>query len=161
MAKDKKKAEAPRSIQNRKARFDYAISDEVEAGVALQGSEVKSLYLGKAHLNDAYCRVIDGEMFLLNMDVEPYAQASVFAHERRRDRKLLLHRREIDQLERKVMEKGFTLIPLSVYFNDKGRVKVRVGLGRGKANYDKRDTIAKADERRETDRIRAGKLKDL
>jgi SsrA-binding protein len=161
MAKDKKKAEAPRSIQNRKARFDYAISDEVEAGVALQGSEVKSLYLGKAHLNDAYCRVVNGEMFLMNMDVEPYAQASVFAHERRRDRKLLLHRREIDQLDRKVMEKGFTLIPLSVYFNEKGRVKVKVGLGRGKANYDKRDTIAKADERRETDRIRAGKLKDL
>ena len=161
MAKDKKKSEAPRSIQNRKARFDFAISDEVEAGVALQGSEVKSLYLGKAHLNDAYCRVVDGEMFLLNMDVEPYAQASVFAHERRRDRKLLLHRREIDQLERKVMEKGFTLVPLSVYFNDKGRVKVRIGLGRGKANYDKRDSIAKADERRETDRVRAGKLKDL
>lgn len=161
MAKDKKKAEAPRSIQNRKARFDYAISDEVEAGIALQGSEVKSLYLGKAHLNDAYCRVVNGEMFLMNMDVEPYAQASVFAHERRRDRKLLLHRREIDQLDRKVMEKGFTLIPLSVYFNEKGRVKVKVGLGRGKANYDKRDTIAKADERRETDRIRAGKLKDL
>jgi SsrA-binding protein len=157
----KEKAKAPASIQNRKARFDYAISDEVEAGIALQGSEVKSLYLGKAHLNDAYCRVIDGEMYLLNMDVEPYEQASVFAHERRRDRKLLMHRREIDQLHRKVMEKGFTLIPLSVYFNDKGRVKVRVGLGRGKANYDKRDTIAKADERRESDRIRAGKLRDL
>ncbi len=161
MAKDKKKAEAPRSIQNRKARYDYAISDEVEAGIALQGSEVKSLYLGKAHLNDAYCRVVNGEMFLLNMDVEPYAQASVFAHERRRDRKLLLHRREIDQLERKVMEKGFTLIPLSVYFNDQGRVKVKVGLGRGKANYDKRDSIAKEDARRETDRVRAGKLRDL
>jgi SsrA-binding protein len=161
MAKDKKKGEAPRSIQNRKARFDYAISDEVEAGIALQGSEVKSLYLGKAHLNDAYCRVVNGEMFLLNLDVEPYAQASVFAHERRRDRKLLLHRREIDQLERKVMEKGFTLIPLSVYFNEQGRVKVKVGLGRGKANYDKRDTIAKNDAKRETDRVRAGKLKDL
>lgn len=162
MAKDKgKKGEAPRSIQNRKARFDYAISDEVEAGIALQGSEVKSLYLGRAHLNDAYCRVINGEMFLLNMDVEPYAQASVDAHERRRDRKLLLHRREIEQLDRKVMEKGFTLIPLSVYFNDQGRVKVRVGLGRGKANYDKRDSIAKEDARRESDRVRAGKLKDL
>ncbi len=161
MAKDKNKAEAPKSIQNRKARFDYAISDEVEAGVALQGSEVKSLYLGKGHLNDAYCRVVNGEMFLLNMDVEPYEQASVFAHERRRDRKLLLHRREIDQLERKVMEKGFTLIPLSVYFNDKGRVKVRIGLGRGKANYDKRESLAKDDTRREADRIRSGKLKDL
>lgn len=161
MAKDKKKGEAPRSIQNRKARFDYAISDEVEAGIALQGSEVKSLYLGKAHLNDAYCRVVNGEMFLLNMDVEPYAQASVFAHDRRRDRKLLLHRREIDQLDRKVMEKGFTLIPLSVYFNEKGRVKVKVGVGRGKANYDKRDSIAKDDARREADRVRSKNLRDL
>ena len=159
--KGDKKGEAPRSIQNRKARFDYAISDEVEAGIALQGSEVKSLYLGKAHLNDAYCRVVQGEMFLLNMDVEPYAQASVFAHERRRDRKLLLHRREIDQLERKVMEKGFTLVPLSVYFNEQGRVKVRVGLGRGKANYDKRDSIAKEDARREADRVRSQNLRDL
>ena len=157
----KEKAKAPGSIQNRKARYDYAISDEVEAGIALQGSEVKSLYLGMAHLNDAYCRVIGGEMFLVNMDVEPYAQASVDAHERRRDRKLLLHRREIEQLDRKVMEKGFTLIPLGVYFNDKGRVKVRVGVGRGKANYDKRDSIAKEDARRESDRVRAGKLKDL
>jgi SsrA-binding protein len=161
MAKDKKKGEAPRSIQNRKARFDYAISDEVEAGIALQGSEVKSLYLGKGHLNDAYCRVVNGEMFLLNMDIEPYAQASVFAHERRRDRKLLMHRREIDQLHRKVMEKGFTLIPLSVYFNEKGRVKVKVGLGRGKANYDKRDSIAKEDARREADRVRSKNLRDL
>ena len=157
----KEKAKAPGSIQNRKARFDYAIEEEVEAGIALQGSEVKSLYLGKGHLNDAYCRVVNGEMFLLNMDVEPYAQASVFAHDRRRDRKLLLHRREIDQLHRKVMEKGFTLIPLGVYFNDKGRVKVRVGLGRGKANYDKRHSIAEQDSRREVDRVRAGKIKDL
>ncbi|RYG23960.1 SsrA-binding protein SmpB [bacterium] len=157
----KEKAKAPASIQNRKARFDYAISDEVEAGIALQGSEVKSIYLGKAHLNDAYCRVVNGEMYLLNMDVEPYEQASVFAHERRRDRKLLMHRREIDQLHRKVMEKGFTLIPLGVYFNDKGRVKVKVGLGRGKANYDKRDSIAKDDARREADRVRSKNLRDL
>lgn len=157
----KEKAKAPGSIQNRKARFDYAISDEVEAGIALQGSEVKSLYLGKGHLNDAYCRVIDGEMWLLNLDVEPYEQASVFAHDRRRDRKLLLHRAQIDSLHRKVMEKGFTLVPLGVYFSEKGRVKVRIGLGRGKANYDKRQTLAEKDSRRETDRIRAGKLKDL
>lgn len=156
-----KKSEAPRSIQNRKARFDYAIQDEVEAGIALQGSEVKSLYLGKAHLNDAYCRVVNGEMFLMNMDVEPYEKASVFAHDRRRDRKLLLHRREIDQMERRVMEKGFTLVPLSVYFNEQGRVKVRIGLGRGKANYDKRDSIAKNDERREAERVRARNLRDL
>ena len=148
----KKEAKPPRSIQNRRARYDYAVQDEYSAGIALVGSEVKSIYLGKAHLTDAFCKVVNGEMFLVNMDVEPYEQASVFAHERRRDRKLLLHRREIDVLERKVMEKGLTIVPLSVYFNDKGRVKIQIGLARGKAEFDKRQSIAKKDERREVER---------
>lgn len=158
MAKKGKESKAPRSIQNRKARHDYAIEETVEAGIVLQGSEVKSLYKGNAHLNDAYCRVQGGEMWLYNLDIEPYEQASVFAHERRRDRKLLLNRREIDVLDRKVMEKGLALIPLAVYFNDKGRVKVEVGLGRGRAMYDKREKIAKADERREIERARSEKF---
>ncbi len=154
MSKQKGKAESksPGSIQNRKARYDYQILDEFEAGVALQGSEVKSLYLGKGHLNDAYCKIVGGEAFLINMDVEPYEKASVFSHERRRDRKLLLHRKEIDTLERKALEKGFTMIPLAVYFNARGRVKVKIGLGRGKTNYDKRDKIAADDAKREVQR---------
>ncbi|RYG31961.1 SsrA-binding protein SmpB [bacterium] len=158
MAKKGKESKAPRSIQNRKARHDYAIQETVEAGIVLQGSEVKSLYLGRGHLNDSFCRVLNGEMWLINLDIEPYEQATVFAHERRRDRKLLLNRREIDVLDRKSLEKGLSLIPLSVYFNDKGRVKVEVGLGKGRAMYDKRDKLAKEDARREIERAKSEKF---
>lgn len=151
-----KGGEAPRSIQNRRARYDYSIQETVEAGVVLQGSEVKSIFLGQAHLTDAYCRVSNGEMWLMNMDVEPYDKASVFAHERRRDRKLLLHRKEIETLDRKLREKGLTLVPLAAYFKN-GKVKVELGLGRGKAAYDKRDKISKDDARREVERARSGR----
>jgi SsrA-binding protein len=154
---EKKGSEAPRSIQNRRARYDYNILESHEAGVSLLGSEVKSLYLGKGHLTDAFCRVLNGEIFLINADIEPYEKANVFQHERRRDRKLLMHRKEINTLERKSLEKGLALIPLALYFKN-GRVKVEVGLGRGKALYDKRDKIAHDDERREVARIRANKL---
>lgn len=155
--KNKKEGSAPASIQNRRARYDYHIEETYEAGIALVGSEVKSIYKGNAHLTDAYCMVKNGEMWLYNMDVEPYEKASVFAHERRRDRKLLLHRREINVLERKTMEKGLTLVPLGVYFKQ-GLVKVQIGLARGKAHYDKREKIAKDDARREIDRaLRAGR----
>ena len=162
MAKKKgaeSKNEGPRSIQNRRARFDYHIDDTVEAGIELVGSEVKSIFLGRANLTDAYCRVINGQMFLLNMDIDPYENAvTAFAPDRRRDRRLLLHRKEIDTLERKAQEKGYTLVPLAVYFNSRGRVKVQVGLGKGKAQYDKREKIAKDDERREVERARSLKF---
>jgi len=151
-----KESTAPRSVQNRRARFDFAISETFEAGMVLVGSEVKSLYLGKAHLTDSYCRVLKGELWLYNMDVEPYDKANVFSHERRRDRKLLMHRREIDVLDRKSMEKGLSIIPLATYFKN-GRVKVEIGLGKGKANYDKREKIAKDDERREVSRSLSGR----
>jgi SsrA-binding protein len=148
---DKKGGSAPATIQNRRARYDFQVLEAHEAGVALVGSEVKSVYLGKAHLTDAHCQVINDELWLINMDIEPYEKASVFSHERRRNRKLLMHRREINVLERKTMEKGLTLVPLSVYFKN-GRVKVEIGLARGKAHYDKRDKIAKDDARREVQR---------
>jgi SsrA-binding protein len=154
---DKKRNEAPHSIQNRRARFDYNILESHEAGIALVGSEVKSLYLGRAHLNDAFCRVVNGELYLVNADIEPYEKATVFQHERRRDRKLLMHRKEIDSLDRKSMEKGLTLIPLALYFKN-GKVKVDIGIGKGKALYDKRDKIAQDDERREVERLRANKF---
>jgi len=134
----------PATISNRRAGFDYHFESDIEAGIVLVGSEVKSLYLGRANLTDAFCRIIDDEAFLLNFDIEPYEQASHFGHERRRDRKLLLHRREIDVLKRKTLEKGLTLIPTKVYFN-KGKVKVRVGLARGKQAHDKRDSIREKD----------------
>jgi len=154
-SKKDKKAVSPATIENRRARFDYAVLEDYEAGIALVGSEVKSVFLGRAHLTDAYCRVINGELFMFNMDIEPYEQASSFGHERRRDRKLLLHRNQIDSLQRKSQEKGLTIVPLRAYFNARGKVKVRIGLARGKAHYEKRDKIAKDDERREIQSARA------
>lgn len=154
-----KKNEGPRSIQNRRARFDYHIEDTLEAGIELVGSEVKSIFLGRANLTDAYCKVIKGQMFLINLDVDPYDKGvAAYLPDRRRDRKLLLHRKEINTLERKAQEKGFSLLPLSMYFNARGKVKLQIGLGKGKALYDKRDKIAKDDERREMDRARSLKF---
>lgn len=145
--KDEKKG--PATIQNRKASFDYEFVDNYEAGIALVGTEVKSIYLGRANLVDAYCVVKDGEIWLHSMDVEPYDKASHFSHERRRERKLLMHKRQIEVIKRKSQEKGLTIIPHRVYFNEKGRVKVAVALARGKREYDKREAIKKQDTRRE------------
>ncbi len=149
--------EPPRTIQNRRARFDYELLDTYEAGVVLVGSEVKSIYLGRANLTDAFCRVVNGEAFLFNLDVEPYEQATVFAHERRRDRKLLLHKKEIETVARKAQEKGFSIVPTRIYFV-KGRVKVEIALARGKKEYDKRDQIERDETRREAQRVQAGKF---
>lgn len=149
-----KENRAPASIQNRRARYDYHFLESHEAGIVLAGSEVKSVYLGRAHLTDAYCRIVDGEMFLMNLDVEPYEKAANFQPDRRRDRKLLLHRKEINLLERKSQEKGLAIIPSRIYFKN-GKVKVEITLAKGKAEYDKRDKIAKADARREAAEVRA------
>jgi SsrA-binding protein len=152
-----KENKAPARIQNRKARHDYHFEDTYEVGIVLAGSEVKSIYQGRAHLTDAYCRVLKGELWLLNFDVEPYEKAAHFQPDRRRDRKLLAHRREIDVLERKSTEKGLSIIPAAVYFKN-GKVKVEIALARGKAHYDKRESIAKKDERREMERARSNKF---
>lgn len=159
MAKSKTKQEAtgPKTIQNRKARFEYMILDEYEAGLVLVGSEVKSLFNGKGNLTDAYCRVVNNEIFILNLDIEPYSHTTKFQHERRRDRKMLMHRREIDVIERKSLEKGFSIVPLEVYFS-KGKVKVKIALARGKALYDKRDSLMKKDTQREMQRAQSEKF---
>jgi SsrA-binding protein len=115
---------------------------------------VKALYKGRATLTDSYCRVISGELFLIAMDIEPYENTGAFAHERRRDRKLLMHRSQINTLERKSLEKGLTMVPLRVYFNARGKAKVRIGLARGRAQYDKRDQIARDETRREAAAVR-------
>lgn len=143
----------PANIQNRRARYDYAFDNTYEAGVALIGSEVKSVYLGRVNLTDSYCRILNGELWLMNADIEPYTHSTHFLAERRRDRKLLMHRKEINLLERKSMEKGLALIPLAMYFK-KGKVKVEVGLGRGKKEYDKREQIREKETRREKERMR-------
>jgi SsrA-binding protein len=135
---------------NRRARHDYAIEETVEAGIALTGPEVKSLRLGGAQLKDSYARIQRGEVFLVKAHIAPYVQANRWNLDPERERKLLLHRREIDRLEGRVRERGLTLIPLELYWKD-GRAKVALALARGKKSYDKRADIA----RREADvRIR-------
>jgi SsrA-binding protein len=143
-----KENRAPASMSNRRARYDYHFIETHEAGISLAGSEVKSLYLGRGHLTDAYCKIVSGEMMIINLDIEPYEKAAHFQPDRRRDRKLLLHRREIDTLERKSLEKGLTIIPSRIYFKN-GRVKVEIALARGRAQYDKREKIEKDEARRE------------
>ncbi|MEQ9500140.1 MAG: SsrA-binding protein SmpB [Deltaproteobacteria bacterium] len=135
-------------VKNRKARFDYTIVDEVEAGVVLQGTEVKSLRDGKIQLADAYAMIDNGEAYLHHAHIAEYTNGNIFNHDPIRIRKLLLHRREIDRLNSKVREKGLTLIPLDVYFKN-GRVKINLGLCKGKAHYDKRAAIRERDEKRD------------
>ena len=125
---------------NRKARHDYFIEDKFEAGVMLTGSEVKSLREGKASIGDAFAEEREGDFWLVNAHISEYAPASRFGHAPKRERKLLLRRREIEKLEGAVSEKGMTLVPLSIYFNERGIAKVELGLAKGKKTYDKRDT---------------------
>lgn len=137
--------------QNRKARHDYAVIDTYETGVALLGTEVKSLRLGRASLVDAFATVDDGEVWLRGLHIPEYTQGSWTNHEPRRTRKLLLHRGEIERLIGKIREGGLTLVPLALYFND-GKVKCELALARGKKSYDKRTDLAKRDADREIQR---------
>lgn len=132
---------------NRKARHDYEVLETFEAGIVLRGSEVKSLRAGQAALVDSYAEVRDGEVFLVGAHIAAYASASYNNHDPRRDRKLLLHAREIRRLDGRVREKGLTLVPLSLYFRE-GRAKVQVALARGRRAYDKRERILERDRKR-------------
>jgi SsrA-binding protein len=145
---------------NRKARHDYAILDTYEAGVALTGTEVKSLRAGRASLVDAFGQFKDGEIYLYGMHIPEYAQGTWTNHEPRRARKLLLRRQEIDRLVGKVQESGLTLVPLSIYFSD-GWAKVELGLARGKRSYDKRQDLAKRDADREISRVMGRRAKGM
>ncbi len=137
---------------NRKARHDYEILETMEAGIVLRGTEVKSLRAGSAHLKDSYAAVERDELFLFNSHISPYKQGNRFNHEPTRTRKLLMHAREIRRLTGKIQEKGLTLVPLKVYFTDAGKVKVELGLAKGKRSYDKRKTIAERDAKREMEK---------
>ena len=134
---------------NRKAYHNYFIDDTLEAGMVLKGSEVKSLRAGKANLKDGYARIKDGEVFLYKVHISPYSHATYDAPEAERVRKLLLSRREIKKLIGKIQEKGFSLLPLKIYFKSNGKAKIELGLGRGKKLYDKRATIKKKDSDRD------------
>ena len=138
-------------VTNRRARREYFIEETYEAGLVLTGSEIKSVRAGRANLRDSYVSIREGEAWLLNSHVAPYKQASHQNHEPKRERKLLLHRREIERLAGKVQAKGYTIVPLRLYLKD-NRAKVEIALARGKKLYDKRDALAKREAEREMER---------
>lgn len=147
MGKDEIKVAA----QNKKARHDYFIEQTLEAGIVLSGTEVKSIRQGKVNLKDSYATIKDGEVILNGMHISPYEQGNIFNKDPLRDRKLLLHRYEINKLIGTIQQKGLSLVPLQVYFK-RGKVKVELGIAKGKKLYDKRDDIAERDAKREIDR---------
>ena len=145
--------------ENRKARHDFFIEEAYEAGIALTGTEVKSLRAGKANLKDSYAKVENGEMYICNMHISPYEQGNRYNVDPVRNRKLLLHKTEINRLYGKVKQQGLTLVPLKLYFK-RGRVKVELALAKGKKTYDKRDDLAQKDAQREVERAFRGKDRD-
>jgi len=141
---------------NKKARRNYAIDETYEAGMVLMGTEVKALRGGKAHLKDSYARIKDGEIFLVDTHISPYSHGNQLNHEPDRIRKLLMHKREIRKLYGKTRERGYTLVPLKIYFKD-GKAKVEIGLGKGKRLYDKREDLKRKAMEREMERAFKGK----
>ena len=139
--------------ENRKARHEYFIEDQYEAGLSLLGSEVKSLRMGRANLKDSYARIRNGEVFVYQMHISPYPFAYYNNHEPLRPRKLLLHKYEINKLYGKVNEKGYALVPLRLYFRD-GKAKMIIALAKGKRSHDKRESIKRRDQKKELDRFR-------
>lgn len=139
--------------ENRRARFDYFIETDLEVGIILTGSEVKSLRVGQSNIAESYASVENGELWLINGYIAPYKQAGVFGHDERRRRKLLVSRKELARLWQAIGREGMTLIPLVMYFNHKGIVKMKIGVAKGKKNVDKRETEAKRDWGRQKQRL--------
>ena len=139
-------------LKNRQAFYEYFIDDTFTAGMALVGTEVKSLRAGKCSFNDSYCLLNKGEVYIRSLHIAEYSHGTVNNHDPIRERKLLLNRREIKKIEGKIKEKGYTIIPLKIFFNEKNMVKIEIGLARGKKLHDKRDTIRQRDTEREMKR---------
>lgn len=139
-------------IKNKRASFEYYLVERLVAGIQLYGTEIKSIRTGKVSLSDAFCQFVEGELFVKEMHIAEYAMGTVYNHDPKRDRKLLLTRRELKKLENKTKEKGFTIVPTLLFINEKGLAKLEIALARGKHFYDKRDTIKKKDIQREIDR---------
>ena len=150
--KDKKSKIGAPSLSNKKARFNYEISETFEAGIVLKGTEVKSMRQGKASMGDSYARLQDGQLFLVNFHIDPYKEGTWTNEDPLRPKKLLLHKREIRRLTGKMQERGLAIVPLKAYFKN-GYAKILIGLGRGKKLYDKRDKIKKRETEREMGRI--------
>lgn len=138
-------------VNNKKANFEYEILDTFEAGIVLKGTEVKSIRVKKVNIEDSFARIMNGEIFITGINISHYEKGNRFNHEPVRDRKLLMHKQEIKRLTGKLKERGFTLVPLKMYFKN-GKVKILLGLGKGKAKYDKRRAIQKRDLEREMQR---------
>lgn len=153
MAKAKSDPNYKVIAENRRARYDYAIESDIECGVMLQGSEVKSLRENSANIAESYASVEDGELWLINSYIAPYEQAKTWGHEERRRRKLLVSRRELARLWNETQRKGMTLVPLVLYFNHKGLAKLKIGIAKGKKTVDKRATEARRDWSRQKQRL--------
>jgi len=142
------------NIKNKRASFDYEFIDKFVAGIVLLGTEIKSIRLGKVSMNDAYCHIVAGELYIKNLSISEYDFGNLNNHEVRRERKLLMSRREINKLERKLKESGLTIVPVRLFLNDRGLAKLEIALAKGKANYDKRQSLKTKDAQREMDRVR-------
>ena len=153
MAKKKDDPNYKVIAENRRARFDYAIEEDLECGVVLEGSEVKSLRQGSANIAESYAAVENGELWLVNSYIAPYEQAKMFPHEEKRRRKLLVSRKELARLWNATQRKGMTLVPLVLYFNHRGMAKIKIGIAKGKQLHDKRATEAKRDWGRQKQRL--------
>ena len=151
-----KKSENPNYkviAENRRARFDYAIESDLEVGIMLEGSEVKSLRQGQSNIAESYAEVKDGELWLVNCYIAPYIQAKSFGHEEKRRRKMLVSKKELSKMWNATQREGMTLVPIVMYFNHKGLVKLKIGIAKGKKNHDKRATEAKRDWGRQKQRL--------
>lgn len=144
----------PKEIVNRKAKYEYQLTDQFDAGIVLLGTEVKSLRAGNANLNDAYCMMLDGNLVMKSMYIAEYDHGNINNHETRRDRRLLLKKSELRKIDRKITEKGMTLVPYKIYFTERGFVKIEIWLAAGKKSFDKRQSIKERDSKRQLDRIK-------
>lgn len=140
------------NIKNRRAFFDYDILEKFVAGIQLAGTEIKSVRNSKAGISEAYCRFAGKELYVVNMNISEYDFGNINNHEARRDRKLLLNKKELEKLQKKTKESGFTIIPLKMFINDRGLAKLEIGLAKGKKTFDKRETLKQKDARRDMDR---------
>lgn len=157
-AKESKASSFKSISENRKAKFNYEILDSLECGMVLHGSEVKSLRNGRCSIEEAYGRIKDGELWLVGCEIDEYKQATFWNHPTKRVRKLLLHKREISRFAGRAKERGLTLVPLRVYFTDRGIAKCVIGLCKGKQSHDKRETLKKNDAKREMQRAMKGRV---
>ena len=153
MSQNKLKISSSANIQNRRARFDYLILDRYSAGIVLTGTEIKSIRTGKASLTDSFCYINNGEVWMKNSYIAPYERGSYLNHSARRDRKLLLNRREINRLVADSRSPGFSIVPLRIYLSERGLAKVEIALCRGKKEYDKRASLREQQDKREIQRV--------